>query len=104
MLPAPGHTPGSVVFFVTLTNGTELLFVGDIVWNMSNIRNARGRSRLVQEILMPEPENRSLVYEQVATLVELSRSQKDLIILPSHDEDHINALIGAGTLSVGFEE
>jgi glyoxylase-like metal-dependent hydrolase (beta-lactamase superfamily II) len=104
MLPAPGHTPGSVVFFVTLTNGTELLFVGDIVWNMSNIRNARGRSRLVQEILMHEPENRSLVYEQVATLVELSRSQKDLIILPSHDEDHINTLIGAGTLSVGFGE
>jgi glyoxylase-like metal-dependent hydrolase (beta-lactamase superfamily II) len=104
MVPASGHSSGSVIFFVSMRNGAELLFVGDIVWNMSNIHDARGRSRLVQEVLMHEPENRALVYEQVAALVDLSRSQGDVIILPSHDEDHINTLIGAGTLSVGFRE
>ncbi|MFM8495078.1 MAG: MBL fold metallo-hydrolase [Planctomycetia bacterium] len=58
LIPAPGHTPGSVLFFVQMADGRKVLFIGDIVWTMSNIRDQTGRSRLVQSFLMQTPESR----------------------------------------------
>jgi len=37
VVPAPGHTPGSVIIFVTLRNGTRYAFVGDLVWQLEGI-------------------------------------------------------------------
>lgn len=102
MLPAPGHTPGSVMFFVVMRDGRELLFLGDTAWNMSNIRDARGRPRFVQQFLMPEPEDRDAVYNQLAALVNLSRRHQDIVLVPSHDGEHIAALIEDGILNDGY--
>lgn len=102
VLPAPGHTPGSIVLFVQLRGGQEVLLVGDLIWNMSNLHNERGRPRLVQQFLMPEPEDRSAVYDQVSALVQLSERNPDLLILPSHDADLIARLIEDGRLVSGF--
>ncbi len=99
MLPAPGHTPGSVLFFVQLKDGTEVLFLGDTVWNMSNIRDELGRPRFVQQFLMPVPEDRNAVYDQLASVVALRAREPDLIMIPSHDEDNIAELVKLGLLS-----
>ena len=37
VVPAPGHTPGGVIIFVTLANGTRYAFVGDVVWQLEGI-------------------------------------------------------------------
>jgi glyoxylase-like metal-dependent hydrolase (beta-lactamase superfamily II) len=37
VVPAPGHTPGNVIIFVTLRNGTRYAFVGDLVWQLEGI-------------------------------------------------------------------
>lgn len=37
VVSAPGHTPGSVIIFVTLPNGTRYAFVGDLVYQMEGI-------------------------------------------------------------------
>ncbi|MEP3421461.1 MAG: MBL fold metallo-hydrolase [Erythrobacter sp.] len=103
VLPAPGHTPGSVVIFVRMQDGKEVLFLGDIVWNMSNIRNQRGRSRLMQDVLMPEPEERSPVYNQLAALIELANAEPDIQMIPSHDDQLIQELTSIGRLRSGFE-
>ncbi|WP_209349500.1 MBL fold metallo-hydrolase [Pontixanthobacter sp. CEM42] len=99
MLPAAGHTPGSVIFFVAMADGREVLFLGDTVWNMSNIRDALGRPRFVQQFLMPEPEDRGAVYDQLASVIALAEREPDLIMLPSHDEDNIDGLVKLGLLS-----
>ncbi|MEP3050996.1 MAG: MBL fold metallo-hydrolase [Erythrobacter sp.] len=101
-LPTPGHTPGSVVLFVQMQDGSEVLLLGDLVWNMSNLRNARGRSRLLQHVLMPEPEEREPVYDQLAALIQLQADEPDILMVPSHDDEWITGLIESGQLKQGF--
>ena len=43
VVPAFGHTPGSVVIFVTLPSGTHYAFVGDIVWQLEGITEREER-------------------------------------------------------------
>jgi hypothetical protein len=38
-----GHTPGSVIIFVTLPNGTHYAFVGDLVWQLEGITQREER-------------------------------------------------------------
>src|SRR5262249_14865470 len=50
VVPAPGHTPGSVIVFVTLHHGTRYAFVGDLVWQMEGITLREERSWLVRKM------------------------------------------------------
>jgi glyoxylase-like metal-dependent hydrolase (beta-lactamase superfamily II) len=43
-VPAPGHTPGSVIIFVTLYNETRYALVGDLVWQLGGITLREERS------------------------------------------------------------
>src|SRR3974390_3093211 len=49
VVPAPGHTPGSAIIFVTLHNGTRYAFVGDLVWQVEGITLREERSWLVRQ-------------------------------------------------------
>ena len=102
MIPAPGHTPGSVMFYVQTRDQTEIIFVGDVVWNISNVTNRSGRPRLVQNFLMQTPESRSLVYQQVAALVQLKETNPQIVLIPSHDEQHLDGLIEQGLIHRNF--
>jgi len=42
VVPAPGHTPGSVIIFVTLHSGMRYAFVGDLVWQLEGITLREG--------------------------------------------------------------
>lgn len=43
VVPVPGHTPGGVIIFVTLHNGTRYAFVGDLVWQLEGITQREER-------------------------------------------------------------
>jgi glyoxylase-like metal-dependent hydrolase (beta-lactamase superfamily II) len=43
LIPAAGHTPGSLYVFVALANGQDVLLVGDAVWSHHNLNRAVGR-------------------------------------------------------------
>lgn len=43
-VPSFGHTPGSVIIFVALRNGTRYAFVGDLVWQLEGIMQREERS------------------------------------------------------------
>lgn len=47
LIKAPGHTPGSQLIYLRLRSGREILFVGDVVWNLANLRELRGHGRFV---------------------------------------------------------
>jgi glyoxylase-like metal-dependent hydrolase (beta-lactamase superfamily II) len=38
-VPAPGHTPGSIIVFVTLPNNVRYALVGDLVWQREGLTN-----------------------------------------------------------------
>ena len=102
MIPAPGHTPGSVMFFVAMADGREVLFVGDVAWNIDNIRLARSRPRLVQEFFMVTREDRAAVMAQIAALHDLWQAEPDLVMLTSHDLRQIETLKGEGLIRQSF--
>lgn len=102
LIPAPGHTPGSVLFFVQMADGREVLFVGDIVWTMSNIRDETGRSRLVQSVLMQTSEDRPKTYQVLRWLISFMDQNPDVLVVPSHDDSYLRELVASGRLVQGF--
>ena len=102
MIPASGHTPGSVMFYVKLADGREVLFLGDVAWTISNIQTPVARPRLVQDYVMQPPESRALVAEQLRALHDLYLAKGGPEMIPSHDEDHLNTLILTGLVKTQF--
>lgn len=102
MIGAAGHTPGSVMFYVRLRNGEEILFIGDVAWWMENVRAARGRPRFVQQLFMHSPEDRSAVLRQLRSLHEIYL-HGGVLIVASHDEEQLNQLLRQGVIKQGFD-
>ena len=102
MIPAEGHTPGNVIFYAKLADGREVLFLGDVAWTIANVRTPALRPRLVQDYLMKPPEQRALVAEQIRALHELSLAEPAVIMIPSHDEGHLQELIEDGVVKTQF--
>lgn len=101
MIPAAGHSPGSVVFYVK-TSAREYLFVGDIAWAMSNITDLTARPRLLHWLWPAVDTDRGQLLRQIRALHDLATSEPDLVILPAHDAVYLRELIRAGDLSEGF--
>jgi len=102
MIPAAGHTPGSVMIYVKLSDGREVLFIGDIAWVYSNVRDLATRPRFTQQFFMASGEDREAVADQIRALHELALAEPALAIVPAHDEPHLKELIAAGLIAPGF--
>ncbi len=79
---APGHTPGSQMVFVTLADGKELLFVGDVVWNLDAVTELKYRPRLITDLILGE--DRKAVLDQLRALRNLHDAGRVPIVV-SHD-------------------
>ena len=82
-------------------DGRELLFVGDIAWRMRNIETGKGRPRLVSDLLLREA--RDTVFEELNMLKALHEAEPDLLIVPGHDIEAVDALIASGAMVAGFK-
>ncbi len=88
VIPAPdSHTPGSQLIYVRLSNGRELLFAGDVSSFAQNWQELRGRSRALQQFLVPE--NRAEVFAWLKTIQAWKAQAPGLIVLPGHDFEWI---------------
>jgi glyoxylase-like metal-dependent hydrolase (beta-lactamase superfamily II) len=81
-VPAPGHTPGSVIIFMTLPDNRRFAFVGDLVWQLEGITEREERpwfSRLrVQEDSAP-------VRDNLLRMSAVAERFPEIILAPSHD-------------------
>jgi glyoxylase-like metal-dependent hydrolase (beta-lactamase superfamily II) len=100
LLAAPGHTPGSQIVYVERADGRTALFLGDVAWNVEQIRQLRYRPRHVTYVL---GENRAQVLDQFRALHELSKSHPEIVQVVSHDPDQRAALLADGLLVEGLE-
>lgn len=87
LIKAAGHTPGSQMMFITLDSGREYLLIGDAAWHMDNVRKATGKDApwIVEDI--------AAVNDQLKWLNGLSASEKNLVIIASHDDDEHKELV-----------
>jgi glyoxylase-like metal-dependent hydrolase (beta-lactamase superfamily II) len=83
IVPAAGHTPGSVIIFVTLPSGAHYAFVGDLVWQREGITQREERpwwSRLSADADAAE------VRTNLLRMSALAAAFPELILVPAHDQ------------------
>jgi glyoxylase-like metal-dependent hydrolase (beta-lactamase superfamily II) len=97
LIKAPGHTPGSQMVYVALQSGKELLLAGDVAWHMDGVRLNRAKDA---PWIKEPPE---LMAAELDWLNGLSRTENNLSIVISHDEEQRRAYIAQGILGDGFE-
>jgi len=81
LIKAAGHTPGSQMMFITLDSGREYLLIGDAAWHMDGVRKVAGKDApwIVEDT--------TAVNDQLKWLNGLSTSERNLVIIASHDDD-----------------
>lgn len=87
LIKSPGHTPGSQMIYVALQSGKEYLFIGDVAWHMDGVRLMAGKNAPFL------PENQAQVMDELKWLHGLLTTEKDLIIVASHDDEEHKQLV-----------
>ena len=99
LIKAPGHTPGSQMVYVRRADGVEVLFTGDVAWQMGNIDAQREKARLATWMA---GEDRRKVREELAGLNQLHAAHPELHMMPGHDAAAIDSFVKNGLLVKGF--
>lgn len=97
LMKAAGHTPGSQMIFVTLESGAEYLFIGDSAWHMDSVRLIKGKAAPWIK------EDEEAIMAQLTWLNGLMKSEKNLHIVASHDDEQRKQYIADGILGGKFE-
>ena len=97
LIKAAGHTPGSQMIYVALDTGREYLFVGDSAWHMDNIRLMTGKDASWVK------EDEGAVMSQLRWLNGLMKTDKNLVIVVSHDDEQRKDYIEKGILGGALE-
>jgi len=79
---APGHTPGSVIIFVTLPDGARYAFVGDLVWQLEGITLREERSWPVRKFADLDAKG---TRDNLLRMIAIKERLPDLVIVPAHD-------------------
>jgi glyoxylase-like metal-dependent hydrolase (beta-lactamase superfamily II) len=97
LIKAAGHTPGSQMMFITLDSGREYLLIGDAAWHMDGVRKVMGKDApwIVEDT--------AAVNDQLKWLNRLSTTEKNLVIIASHDDDEQKELIAKKLLGGKLE-
>ncbi|TAL19033.1 MAG: MBL fold metallo-hydrolase [Aquabacterium sp.] len=82
LVPAPGHTPGSILAFVTLPSGARYVLLGDLVWQTDGITRPAERPWLSRSMV---DEDADAVRRAITHVAALHRRFPDLVLLPAHD-------------------
>ena len=82
VVPASGHTPGSVVVFVALPTGKRYAFVGDLVWQREGITLREERPWLQRALADVDP---AAVRANIARMAAIATRFPEIAIVPAHD-------------------
>lgn len=83
IVPMPGHTPGSIGIFVTHTDGSSLLFIGDSSWAKEGVDWPAEKPFIAKRMVEYDAE---AVKQLLVQLHQLQASDPRLTIIPAHDE------------------
>jgi len=101
LVKAAGHSPGTQIIYVSLADGREFLFLGDVAWHSKMITELWYRPRLVTQFFLGE--DRSAVMDQIRRLHSLRVSEPAVEQVVSHDAEQNRQLIDSGAIGAHFE-
>jgi glyoxylase-like metal-dependent hydrolase (beta-lactamase superfamily II) len=99
LIRAPGHTPGSQMFYVQRADGVEVLLTGDAALLMDSIEFEQGPNFLVT---MKGHGDRPAVACTLIALKQLRKSEANVAIMPGHDGAIMEALVAKNVFIPGF--
>lgn len=82
-VPAPGHTPGSIIVFVTLASQVRYALVGDLVWQREGLTRLEERPWLIRRLADADSDGNRRNLLRMAAIVERIPG---MIVVPSHDQ------------------
>ncbi|TWB52890.1 MBL fold metallo-hydrolase [Nitrospirillum viridazoti] len=82
IVPAPGHTPDSVVVFVNLPSGKRYAFVGDLVWQMEGLTRPAEKPWMMRFLI---GEDRSEIQTAIARIRAATTLYPQITAVPAHD-------------------
>jgi glyoxylase-like metal-dependent hydrolase (beta-lactamase superfamily II) len=82
IVPAPGHTPGSVVVFVTLPGGARYAFVGDLVWQREGVLEREERPWATSRTMGEDP---VALRDSLLRMSAIVTRYPQITIVPAHD-------------------
>lgn len=83
LVPAPGHTPGSIIAFIALPSGSRYALLGDLVWQTEGIDIPAERPWLSRRLVQ---ENDAEVRENIARIAAIHKRFPDIYMIPAHDD------------------
>jgi glyoxylase-like metal-dependent hydrolase (beta-lactamase superfamily II) len=83
IVPAPGHTPGSVLVFLNLPDGTRYALLGDLVWQREGITEREERPWVQRTLGDVDP---AAVRDAITKVAALSARLPQLVLVPAHDQ------------------
>jgi len=81
LVPAPGHTPGSIVAFVNTPDGKRYALIGDTAWQAEGVTLPAQKPMLTRFV----DEDAAATKAMLEKLHALKQAQPGLIIVPAHD-------------------
>lgn len=82
IVPAPGHTPGSIIVFVTTPEGKRYAFIGDLAWQAEGVTLLEERP-LLQSTLGDY--DRTGVQDNLRRVYAIAEKYPQIVIVPAHD-------------------
>jgi glyoxylase-like metal-dependent hydrolase (beta-lactamase superfamily II) len=82
VVPAPGHTPGSVIVFLTLASGKRYAMLGDLVWQREGITLREERPWLQRSLGDADVD---AVRDGIERVAAIATRFPELTLVPAHD-------------------
>jgi len=82
IVPAPGHTPGSVIVFVTLPGDARYAFIGDLVWQLEGLFERNPRPWFEAKTIGEDP---VAIRQSLLRVSAIATRYPQIAIVPAHD-------------------
>ncbi|HYE85364.1 MAG TPA: MBL fold metallo-hydrolase [Vicinamibacterales bacterium] len=82
IVPAPGHTPGSVIVFLTLPGDQRYALLGDLVWQRAGITRPAERPWPIRRLI---DENADQVRNGIRAVRAIHERYPTIKLVPAHD-------------------
>jgi N-acyl homoserine lactone hydrolase len=82
LVKAGGHTPGSIIAFISTSDARRYALVGDLVWQSEGVNLPAERPWLARRLVDKDP---ARVRDLLVQLHRLQQANRDLLIVPAHD-------------------
>lgn len=83
LVPAPGHTPGSIAAFVNTPDGKRYILVGDTAWQKEGVDLPAQKPMLARALVDHDAAGTWAVLQK---LHAARQAVPDLIVVPAHDD------------------